>query len=219
MQVSPRIIVPLLLAVAGIILLIGCIPVPATRQFQPDWKLRPEHVIGNSPDKPVRIGSTRIDAAFIELSRRTGGINPPWSIMNWIVSRDQRRFAVAYQVRTTTDIYPLCFFAQERTEQRWLTLDVDDVGIVTGATTTTQEPPGLQRLLPDQWLKVFDESQRQKLQAAGVFPADDILRQAGEAQRSAQQQVQQQRPQRKQPQSQAPGQRYPTNAPAEEFWK
>jgi len=218
---------PLALVALGVILLIGCIPVPATRQLQPDNRLRPEHVVGYAANKPVRLGQTRIEDAFMELSRRTGtkvdsagwstvrsGINPPWSIMNWRVSPDRRHFTVEYQVRTQTDVYPLCFFyAQEQTERRWLTLDVDEHGIVTGSTTSAQDPPYSQPAWPDEWLRIFDDSQRRKLRAAGFLPDDAVLEEGGRLMRQATQPgARRMRP---------PPSASPSTAPsdAERFWR
>src|SRR5687768_11494884 len=103
-----EVILPLVLIFVGVSILIGCIPIPATRQLQPDGKPRPERAIGSAPDKPVRLGHTTIGDAFVELSRRvtsrqTGWIysaksttTPQWSILNWNVAPDGRRFAFLY---------------------------------------------------------------------------------------------------------------------------
>jgi hypothetical protein len=195
MRSPRRWLVPLSLVTIGIILLIGCIPIPATRQLQPDGRPRPEWAVGTGKDKPVRLGQTTIEDAFNELSRRTGAsvqtdfgwwtseksrVAPLWSVMNWSVSPDRRRFALCYQIRTTTWVMPLCFSLMPVAEKRWVTIDVNEGGIVTGATTSAQAPPGLANPQPDEWLTIFSEPQRRKLQATGVLPPDEVLRQAGE---------------------------------------
>ena len=221
------ILLPIALVALGVILLIGCIPVPATRQLQPDNRLRPEHVVGSGVNEPVRLGHTRIEDAFMELSRRTGtkvrsggwttvrsGVDPPWSIMNWRVSPDRRQFTVEYDVRTKTDVYPLCFFyAQEQTEPRWLALDVDERGIVTGSTTSAQEPSYAPPAWPDEWLRIFDESQRRKLRDAGFLPDDAVLEEGGRLMRQATQPGGRQT----RPASPAPPTTSPTDA--ERFWR
>jgi hypothetical protein len=70
MKLAIGLAIPLLLILAGMLLLMGCFPVPATKQLQPDLKLRPEHLIGAGSDKFVRLGETSIDDAFIVLSRQ-----------------------------------------------------------------------------------------------------------------------------------------------------
>lgn len=198
-----RLILPLALLAMGILLLIGCVTIPATRQLQPDWKRRPEHFIGTEADKPVRIGYTTLDDAFLELNPRTGAqvsssgwgttvstrINPPWSILNWNVSRDRREFVLMYHVRTATDIYPLCFMATPRTEPRWLMLQVDEQMTITSATTTTQPVASAAPVPADEWLQIFDEARRRKLQSAGMLPADDVLAEAGRSSREGQRRI------------------------------
>jgi hypothetical protein len=182
--------VPLLLVFGGIAVMIGCIPIPATRQFQPDGTPRPERAVGADPGKPVRVGHTRIDDAFIEMSRRvrmtmrggwysrvTSRTVPAWSILNWRVSPDRRQFALEYSVRTTTWIMPFCFQAEPKAETRWLILEVDSRGVVNRATTTKDLPSAWPTEV-DQWMDVFDAPTRRKLQEAGVFPSDELLEQA-----------------------------------------
>jgi hypothetical protein len=70
---------------------------------------------------------------------------------------------------------PLCFMVTEDSDQRWLTLDVDDNGFVTTATTT-KNPPGEWPTNGARWLEIFDEPTRAKLRDAGVFPTDEELR-------------------------------------------
>src|SRR2546427_13031772 len=112
MRISPRLLMPLLLAATGVAILIGCIPIPSPRWSQSDGRPRPEHFVGNSSKKSVWIGHTRIDDAFIELSRRVGPqrrgsgviesvgpeLNPQWqwSLKLWRVSPDRRQFAISY---------------------------------------------------------------------------------------------------------------------------
>jgi hypothetical protein len=179
---------PALLIVIGTLLLIGCLPIPSLRQSQPDGTPRPEHDVGRGSDKPVQIGRTRIDDAFMALSRRVrsgytmdpwhgGGhvANVPvlWSIGRWRVSPDRRHFALQYQVSKGWLVWPLCFTAWQDTAERWLTLDVSPDGTITGSRTT-DKPPGPATPIGE-WLEVFDPPTRQKLRDAGVFPPDDAI--------------------------------------------
>src|SRR5437868_6376068 len=96
------------LVVVGIVLLIGCIPIPASRQYQIDGRPRPERMVGTDPNVPVQLGRTSFADAFIELSRHTRSIEmwggllysvqqievpTEWSIGKWQISPDGRRFA------------------------------------------------------------------------------------------------------------------------------
>src|SRR5881394_3196023 len=109
MRIPPRLLVPLLLAATGVAILIGCIPIPSPRWSQSDGRPRPEHFVGKSSKKSVWIGHTKIDDAFIELSRHLGAqkrssglmgsvtsaINPIWSLFRWQVSPDGHQFALS----------------------------------------------------------------------------------------------------------------------------
>jgi len=185
---------PLLLAAAGVAILIGCIPIPSPRWSQSDGRPRSEHFVGNSSKKSVWIGHTRIEDAFIELSRRIGSeqigsglmgghpihlgrnfrLNPMWSLIRWRVSPDKPQLVLSYSITTMTWIAPLCFTAWTDDEQRWLVLNVDPDGIVT-STVTTREAPLTESSEPGRWLEIFDQPTRQKLFNAGVFPSDETL--------------------------------------------
>src|SRR5215203_4731426 len=92
------------LIVLGICLLIGCIPIPATRQLQPDWRPRPETAVGPGPDKPIQPGRTNVADAFVAVSTRIAPRThdgesvesrkwTQWSIRRWLASDDRRRLA------------------------------------------------------------------------------------------------------------------------------
>jgi hypothetical protein len=175
-----KLITPILLTILGIVLLIGCFPIPATQQLQPDNRLRPEYLIGPEKDKPIKPGVTRIEDAFNEISRQTGSrlvghVNPDAYLSQWRVSPDKRQFVHAYQIRVATWVVPLCFYLQQVSEPRWLVLQVDRSGVVTGSMTLSKDPQ-LRPLTPGQWLELFDAPTRAKLVAAGVFPTDAHLR-------------------------------------------
>ena len=99
-------------------------------------------------------------------------LHPPWSMIRWRVSPDRRQFAVSYTINTTTWIMPLCFSAWTNHEHRWLVLDVDSNGVVTSTRTVGKEPFN-SPIEPTEWLTIFDQSTRQKLFSAGVFPSDE----------------------------------------------
>jgi len=189
---------PLSLLILGVALLVGCITIPATRNLQPDLKRRPEHLIGDSANRPVRIGQTSFADAYVKLTPAIGTMvddqawgstvtsSRPlsqWSILNWTATPDRRQFAITYQIRTATDVYPLCFMANARTENRWLVLSVNDGGVVTEANTTSEPVAGIEQIPVDDWLVIFDESQRRRIQAEGLLPPDELLAQAGKLQR------------------------------------
>ena len=176
-------------ASAGLFLLVGCIPIPATRQLQPDLSHRPEHYVGTWKSDPVRLGYTHIDDAFIVLSKsvkenlgtshlfemRPSGPEIHYqsgNIRGWKVSKDRRQFSMPYSIRTGTWVIPLLFTTWTETQERWITLDVNESEIVTKATTTDYDP-----LLAsaNDWLQVFDAATRRKLHNAGVFPSDEEL--------------------------------------------
>ena len=115
-----------------------------------------------------------------------------WSITRWQVSPDARQFILPYQVTTTNWIAPLCFAQWQDTENRWLILNVDSRGVVA-STETTRVAPEQWPNEPGRWLTIFDESVRQKLVAAGVFPSDDMLKKVQEMQDDARMHAQQQR--------------------------
>jgi hypothetical protein len=187
------ILIPILLVAGGVVLLIGCIPIPATHQLQPNGKPRPEWAVGTGADDPVRLGHTRIEDAFVELTRRTSGPQPTgglfsmsasstnyargWTVFRWRVSPDGRLFSMQYSIRKATWVMPLCFTAAPEAAQRWINLQVNDDGVVT-ASHTTDQPATLHPTPVGRWLEVFDERQRRKLYEAGVFPSDEELRQA-----------------------------------------
>src|SRR5439155_1477134 len=76
MRIVLRLLLPLLLLGVGVVILIGCIPIPSLRTTQSDGRPRPEHFVGNSSKKSVWIGHTKIDYAFIKLSRQIGPTSP-----------------------------------------------------------------------------------------------------------------------------------------------
>jgi hypothetical protein len=175
-----RIAMPALLLSIGIYLLIGCIPIPATRQYQPDNTLRPEHLVGRG--KPIELGKTGIVDAFVLLSRQVKDAPVDYpnlddrNLARWSISSNHHRFAICYEVRTLTWIIPLCFQIEPESELRWLVLDVNDVGIVTRSETTAQRPRDLDGSAEVDWFELFDATSRARLRAAGVFPDDDDLR-------------------------------------------
>jgi hypothetical protein len=186
-------LLPLSLVLLGIILLIGCIPIPASRQLQPDWQPRPEHLIGRG--KLIQLGQTKIDDAFIAIGNALGPLQQSdlfgkvqglttrmWTIERWQVSPDCHKFAVAYSIRTGSWLMPFCFAATTDAESRWLTLDVAQNNIVT-STTTTDRNPSLGMTMTDDWLSIFDATSRQKIRDAGLLPSDEMLHQIGQMQR------------------------------------
>src|SRR5436190_1792546 len=71
MRSSRALLIPPTLIALGILLLIGCLPIPATRQFQDNGKPRPEYLIGQSPSSAIVLGRTHITDAFIAISNLT----------------------------------------------------------------------------------------------------------------------------------------------------
>jgi hypothetical protein len=186
-----RRLLPVTLIVICIIVLIGCIPIPASRELQPDGTPRPEHLVGTGASDKIQLGKTTLAEAFIAISLSThkdydtgsffgqamnrGHSSQIESMGHWFASSDGRHFTCEFEIRTTTWIYPLCFFAVADVEQRYLTLDINERGVVT-ATHSSANPPHDPPLLASRCLTLFDSATRGKLQAAGVLLDDDVLR-------------------------------------------
>lgn len=181
-----RFLIPIALIATGVLTLLGCFQIPATRQLQPNFKPRPEFYVGPGHDKPIRLGYTRIDDAFIEMNHRVqvqtlngwtdlmhAAIDNHWMSLNrWSVSPDRRRFAVAYEIRTSTSFNCLPVAVAD-TATQYAVLDVNPQGIVTEAHTAMNAP--FPPISPARWLEVFDAPTREKLQSAGVFPTDNEI--------------------------------------------
>ncbi len=182
MKLAISLAIPMLLIIAGVLLLLGCLSIPASRQLQPNFKPRPEFAVGTGADKPIRLGYTHIDDAFIELNHQVQDEGPGgwadlghlamrsfYGILNhWSVSPDGTEFAVRYDIRTATvfNCFPI---ATSDTQAQFLVLKVNANHVVT-ATRTTDRPPFSPVPLA-RWLEVFDPPTRSKLHAAGVFPS------------------------------------------------
>jgi len=185
-----RFLLPALLIVLALWLQEGCLPLPASGHYQPDGRPSPEAAIGAGPKHPIHLGLTHIDDAFIELTQRVGGSWTSFdglfmvkhgelrrSLTFWEVSADGRHFTLQYWVREHVWVMPLCFSIMPDESPNTLNLDVNDEGIVVGATTKTRAfSPATTP--PARWLEVFDAPTRQKLRDAGVFPSDEELRDA-----------------------------------------
>src|SRR2546428_553053 len=59
-----RTLAPAVLILTGILLFRGCIPISATRQFQPDGTPRPQRANGPSANHPVRLRRTAIQESL-----------------------------------------------------------------------------------------------------------------------------------------------------------
>jgi hypothetical protein len=181
--------IPTVLVGLGAYLLVGCFPIPTLRQSQPDGTPRPEHFIG--AERAVRVGYTHIDDAIIILSQHLQHksdpgtsylwassprrfFDPKWAIAAWTATADHRRFSMKYSVHTATWVFPICFAVAPVNDERWLTLDADENGIVTHVMTT--DKPVIPRIPAAQWLEIFNEPTRRKFRAARVMPSDDVLR-------------------------------------------
>jgi hypothetical protein len=166
--------VPFVLLCIGVMLLIGCIPIPATRQFQVNGSRRPEYIVGPNADDPVRIGHTPIVEAVIAISQTRGtNVGSP-AIQQWTRSADGKQFAYVFTLRTGTVIWPLCFFSETQQEARWIVLDVDDGGIVIGGHSTDKQPATHEQGFL-KWSRELPEETRRRLQDASVLPADFVL--------------------------------------------
>src|SRR5581483_12374791 len=75
MKSAAAIAIPMVLILVGVLVLIGCFPIPATRQLQPNLTPRPEFYVGVDHDKPVQLGRTHMDDAFIILSKKVQAQN------------------------------------------------------------------------------------------------------------------------------------------------
>ena len=110
---SPRrqLLVPAALALGGVVLLAGCIPIPVFKP--PGGQVRPEKRIGRaSSNKPLKLGrATREDAVRV--------LGTPHSEPGGGAS-----LLFEYEVIETVMFYPLCFMAwPDQPRARFLRLD------------------------------------------------------------------------------------------------
>lgn len=188
---------PVALLGVGVMLLVGCFTVPATRQLQTNGKRVPEKIVGTDSGDRIVPGKTRLADALIALQEQTAGtrtyqayMGPPSRTSNpqpldWRISDDARCAAVSYQVRTGTEVWPLCFSAESVGQTRYLVLDLDERGTVTGTRTLqrlgTEEGLGIPQARVDAILNAIDADDRRQLIDAGLLPDEQTLRFQGEA--------------------------------------
>jgi hypothetical protein len=100
------------LALVGVSLLIGCIPVPVYRPTK--GGPRPEERIGQlRSSKPLQLGrSTRVDVWTLLVAPQ--------------YTPDDRTEIYSYRLTTVSWLYPLCSFALPQEELRYLRLEYDD---------------------------------------------------------------------------------------------
>jgi hypothetical protein len=112
-----RVLLPILVAGAGVYLLIGCIPLPGN--FKPTRGERPETRIGKADsDRPIRIGRTTRQGV-----REVLGLPAA-------ATPDQRVVAYSYSVNTMTILWPLCFRAEPVRGSRYLVLRFDEADLL-----------------------------------------------------------------------------------------
>ena len=144
-----RLAVPAALVAAGLWSLSGCLYIPATRQFQTDGRPRPDSLVGDDADDPIRVGRTGFEEAVVALVQGVNGARPPagptasatfqpaasnYLVYNGWASRDGRHVAVAYALRKGTTVWLLCgSYADARYDL--LMLDFDERFVVSGART------------------------------------------------------------------------------------
>jgi len=108
-----RLTPPALLALSGVAVLIGCIPIPVYRT--PDGKPRPESYVGNAgSSKAVQVGRSTLSDVVRVLGQPTEG---------------QRGNTIDYWYSINTIIWFPCFIENEN---RVLRLTFDDGGILRG---------------------------------------------------------------------------------------
>lgn len=109
---------PLVFIAAGVYLLIGCIPLPGSRQ-RIDGQERPERAIGD-PDssKPLRLNRSML----ADVATRLG---PPR-----FSTPDRRLVAYHYEIHAGTIVLPLCFHAEQMLASRFLVVRFGPTGIL-----------------------------------------------------------------------------------------
>jgi len=141
-------LLPIILLIAGVYLLVGCIPIPATQQVMVNGKLKPSYSIGSGGKSLVRLNHTRIEDAMQSIDELVAGVQVGEGLFGmrglpetagqvhgrWVKLSDQQ-YVLAYNVRTATVIWPLCFTATTEWRPDFLILHVKD-GIVTDFETT-----------------------------------------------------------------------------------
>lgn len=179
---------PLALVGIGVMTLIGCIYIPATHALQVNGKLRPEHLVGKG--KAIELGKTHIVDALIAVAGQTrnekngSGSNGLWPtvqalhLSNWYsVSSDRRQFAMSYQLRVGTAIWPLCFMAHPDSDGRYIVLTVNEQNIVIDKSTTDTLPRDRFFSSPPVETEVFSPDEIERLRAAGLQSTRERRRQ------------------------------------------
>jgi len=140
-----RVILPLLLSLIGVVLLVGCIPIPATHQFMTNGKPKPSWKIGKGKSNPIQLGHTHIDDAidFLNAYKRGETDRPlfgrreyrelaphPIDPRNGWGMVDGHTYATTYHLRTSVLIWPLCGMLTSTSTDGCLLLKTDDARIV-----------------------------------------------------------------------------------------
>lgn len=191
--------IPAALVIGAIVVLIGCIPIPSTQQFQPNGQFRPEYLIGTGSSKPIQLGKTSLVDALIVLKDHVGPraremsflsaslpdrSNTPWGrFVGWKLSTDHRRVFVPFYVRQGFVLMPLCFAVAPIQQRRVLELEIDEHKIVTASKTHDQNFI-VPQVDPESWLQFLDQTEIERLREADVFSSQAEL-DAFEARRNA----------------------------------
>jgi len=143
---------PVVLLLLGLYLIVGCIPIPATQQYLTNGKLKPRYSIGESESSPIRIRYTTLDRAIEVLDELLAGVVPanfagaPLSTKaeewkhTWIAFDDGRHFALPYEKRTATWVFPLCFFMTiTDSDIEYIVLETDEQRHVIDYETVSRE--------------------------------------------------------------------------------
>ncbi len=184
-----RSILPLVLVGVGVMSLIGCIYIPATRALQSNNKRRPEAIVGRH--KPIEPGKTPLVDAILAANAQIADDDTHQSsasnglFMMYARSRpmvriaeDGRSVALSYSLRVGNIVWPLCFASQNDIQTRWLILKADDRDVVAGTQTCAELPPELQAVSSGPTPSGrFSRDDLDRMHAAGIIFASDELEQ------------------------------------------
>lgn len=138
-------LVPLMVIISCLLIMIGCIPIPSTRQFMMNGKFKPIYLVGEDASSPIQLGKTSLADARRATNERLAGTYQlaEWGTLTlpYVVSAESvdqgwldvggGRIAHGYWLRTATIIWPLCFSAAPTFDDRFIVLTSDERGIVT----------------------------------------------------------------------------------------
>lgn len=174
---------PVLLVGVGVTLLMGCLYVPSTRQFQSNGRLRPDSIVGDErSSKPIRVGQTTVAEALPKLIDQIYGPRPEGRRViedrpRVAINPSTRQLATGFSVRTGATV-SICGVDKD-TDARTIVLTADEQNVIRDVDTRAGGPwaSGFQRFSYESATAAFGEETARELQRAGLL-YDDATRAA-----------------------------------------